>query len=124
MPIPTGSNTRTIAGYVKVLLDYPRWVIEREVDFTHCRYDGSYESSDDGCTNCHFGTACRWLNMQQPAPTASDPLPELLNALDAAVDYLRSTGRENAAHERKCTCEACTWLRDAKRFLRQHRQQH
>ena len=30
----TGRNTRTIVGYVITLLDYPRWVIEREVDFT------------------------------------------------------------------------------------------
>ena len=120
MPIPTGNNTRTIAGYVKVLLDYPRWVFEREVDFTNCLYSGRYESSDDRCTTCHFGAACRWLNLRQPAPTASDPLPELLSALDAAVVYLRSPDRENAAHDRHCRCETCTWLHNAKSFLRQH----
>jgi len=121
MPIPTGSNTRTIAGYIKVLLDYPRWIIEREVDFTNCRYNGRFESSDDRCTSCHFGAACRWLNLRQPAPTTSDPLPELLNALDSAVIYLRSPDREHATHDRQCSCDTCAWLRDAKSFLRLHR---
>jgi len=120
MPVPTGSNTRTIAGYVKVMLDYPRWIIEREVDFTNCRYDGRFESSDDACHSCHFGAACRWLNLRQPAPTDSDPLPELLHALDTAVVYLRSPDREHATHDRHCSCETCTWLRDAKSLLRQH----
>lgn len=124
MPIPTGSNTRTIAGYIKVLLDYPRWIIEREVDFSHCRYGGRFEPSDDRCTSCHFGAACRWLNLRQPAPTASDPLPELMHALDTAVAYLRSPDREHATHDRHCACDTCTWLRDAKSFLRQHHHQH
>ena len=74
--------------------------------------------------SCYFGAACRWLNLRQPAPRASDPLPDLLDALDAAVVYLRSPNRENAAHDRDCTCETCTWLHDAKSFLRQHHHHH
>ena len=120
MPLPTGGNTRTITGYVKVLLDYPRWIIEREVDFTNCHYQGRFESSDERCTSCQFGDACRWLNLKQPAPSISDPLPELLSALDTAVSYLRTPDREHMAHDRHCDCDTCIWLRDAKIFLRQH----
>ena len=97
MPLPTGGNTRTITGYAKVLLDYPR------------------------CTTCQFGDACRWLNLKHPAPSITDPLPELLSALDTAVTYLRTPEREHMAHDRHCDCDTCTWLRDAKSFLRQHR---
>lgn len=122
MPLPTGGNTRTITGYAKVLLDYPRWIIEREVDFTNCHYQGRFEPSDERCTSCQFGDACRWLNLNQPAPSITDPLPQLLGALDMAINYLRSPDREEMSHERYCDCDACTWLRDAKSFLRQHRQ--
>lgn len=121
MPLPTGGNTRTITGYAKVLLDYPRWIIEREVDFTNCHYQGRFEPSDTRCTTCQFGDACRWLNLKHPAPSITDPLPELLSALDTAVTYLRTPEREHMAHDRHCDCDTCTWLRDAKSFLRQHR---
>jgi len=30
----TGRNARTLSGYVESLLDYPRWIIERDVDFS------------------------------------------------------------------------------------------
>ena len=38
----TTSKTRTLKVYVEDLLQYPRWIIEREVDFTRCQYDGHY----------------------------------------------------------------------------------
>lgn len=121
MPLPTGANTRSIVGYVKVLLEYPRWIIEREVDFTGCHYHGRFAASDTRCTSCRFGDACRWLNLRQPEPSITDPLPELLSALDTAIAYLRSPNREHASHDRRCDCDTCAWLREAKSFLRQHR---
>ena len=32
------NKTRTITGYIADLLEYPRWILEREVDFSSCRY--------------------------------------------------------------------------------------
>jgi hypothetical protein len=56
-----------------------------------------------------------------PLPMGGNPLPELLSALDTAVSYLRAPEREHMEHDRHCDCETCTWLQDAKSFLRQHR---
>lgn len=111
----TGRNARTLSGYVDSLLDYPRWVIERDVDFTDCHYQGTYTESTDRCTTCQFGVACRWLNLAQPPASPDDPLMELLNALKTAADYLQATYSEG--HERRCDCETCLWLRQARRFL-------
>ncbi len=44
MEMETTSKTRTLEAYVSDLLQYPRWIIEREVDFTGCRYDGHYNA--------------------------------------------------------------------------------
>ncbi len=104
-----------------MLLDYPRWVIEREVDFTNCPHDGRFDSDDMGCTSCRFGTACRWLNVNVSAPSPDVALPELIGALDAAVAYLHSPKRYESPHERGCHCDTCEWLREAKSFLRMHR---
>lgn len=121
MPIPTGQNTRTISGYAQVLLDYPRWVIEREVDFTDCHHGGRFDTNDSRCTSCRFGVACRWLNVNSAAPSPDDSLPELLGALDAALTYLHSPKRYESPHHRDCPCDTCEWLREAKSFLRLHR---
>ena len=61
MPTLTGQNTRTITGYVVTLLDYPRWIIEREVDFTSCHLSGGFYENDGQCSSCRFGEACHWL---------------------------------------------------------------
>lgn len=117
----TGRRTRTLSGYVVTLLEYPRLVIEREVDFTNCPHVGRFDSEDARCTSCHFGTACRWLNINAKAPDAESPLPELLDALSTAVNYLRSPQHEPVKHARDCDCDNCQWLHEAMSFLRLHR---
>lgn len=118
MTTPTGRNARTLSGYAESLLDYPRWIIERDVDFTHCRYHGTYAASADRCTSCEFGEACRWLNLARIPASPDEPLAELIAALRTAADYLQANYSED--HERGCTCETCLWLRQARRFLHSH----
>ena len=121
MPTLTGQNTRTLTGYVVTLLDYPRWVIEREVDFTNCHLGGGFDENDNQCASCHFGEACRWLNMNRSAPSSDMSLDELLQALNTAVDYLRSPSDGKSAHRDDCECDTCNWVRAAMGFLRTHR---
>jgi len=121
MPTLTGKNTRTITGYVITLLEYPRWVIEREVDFTDCRHGGSFDTSDDECLSCQFGAACYWLDSHRTQPSPDSPLSELINALDTAVVYLRSPQHSDKHHSHDCDCETCQWIREAKSFLRLQR---
>ena len=121
MPTLTVRNLRTISGYVVTLLEYPRWVIEREVDFTNCHRGGHFDATDRECGSCHFGKACRWLHLDGVAPRPDVPLPELLQALGTATDYLRSTIERSAEHYVGCECDACPWLAEARGFLRTHR---
>lgn len=117
----TGTSTRTITGYLVTLLEYPRWLIEREVDFTNCHLHGNFDGDDDTCTHCGFGRACQWLNSQRDAPTVETPLPDLVVAVQAAVEYLRSEHGDTATHAPQCDCDTCHWLREAAGFLRTHR---
>lgn len=117
----TGRNRRTIVGYVITLLDYPRWVIEREVDFTGCHRAGAFDQEDPHCSSCQFGDACRWLNTNRSVPTADAPLDELLLALRTALEFLRSTRATQDPHRADCECDSCAWLHEATGFLRQHR---
>ncbi len=117
----TGTNTRTITGYIVTLLEYPRWLIEREVDFTDCHLGGNFESGDERCRHCYFGEACNWLNLNRSKPTLNTPLPDLLHALNTAVTYIRDDAPGTPKHDRRCDCDTCIWLHEATNFLRTHR---
>jgi len=117
----TGASTRTITGYIVTLLEYPRWLIEREVDFTDCHLGGNFDAGDEQCRECFFGEACDWLNTNKAEPTLSSPLPDLLHALQTAVAYVRSDARGEPKHARNCDCDTCLWLHEATNFLRTSR---
>jgi len=117
----TGTSTRTITGYIVTLLEYPRWLIEREVDFTDCHLSGDFDAKDTQCRDCHFGEACDWLNTNRSEPTLNSPLPDLLHALQTSVQYVRSDARSAPQHDRHCDCDTCAWLHEATNFLRTHR---
>ena len=112
---------RTLSGYVITLLDFPRWIIEREVDFTNCELHGDFASSDKRCVSCRFGQACCWLSAHRPKPSPDAPLDELVDALDAAGEYLQTPSREGNPHARYCDCDSCNWLHEARSILRKHR---
>ena len=110
------SKTRTLRAYVLGLLNYPRWVIEHEVDFTGCPYDSHYNVFLAECTNCQFGPGCRWLDQHRTPEIANAPLDGLIEALGTAVEYLQSTHSAEGDYYD----ETRAWLREARRFLRSH----
>ncbi len=115
MATQTG-KTRTLTGYMTELLEYPRYVIEREVDFTHCHYGGHYNAFIEECTNCRFGPACRWLDHNRTPSIEQASVEELSSALEGAVRFLRASN----PHEAYCVCKTCQWLRRARHFRRSH----
>ncbi len=115
----TGTTTRTITGYLVTLLEYPRWMIAREVDFTNCHHGGAFEAGDDTCEECAFGDACRWLCRDEPA--LDTPLEELLDALQTSLPFVRERRDPRLPHDAQCDCDTCAWLHDAHGFLRTHR---
>jgi hypothetical protein len=117
----TGASTRTITGYLVTLLEYPRWLIDRDVDFSECHLHGDFDGNDAVCISCEFGRACRWLRKNQGEPSLSTPLSELVAALQTAADYVRRDHGAGGQHDRYCDCDTCVWLREASNFLRSHR---
>ena len=115
----TGTSTRTITGYLVTLLEYPRWMLVREVDFTNCHHGGAFAVEDDACTRCEFGKACCWLCRDEP--TLETPLAELIDAVQTSLPFVREYRDPRLPHDATCDCDACAWLREAQGFLRMHR---
>ncbi len=114
MTTETTSNTRTLKAYAIELLRFPRWHIEREVDFTNCRYDAHYDGAVPECTSCQFGPACKWLDRHRTSLADDSPLDELVAAIDSAAHYLQQTTQQRGANN----AEVLAWVREARRFLR------
>ena len=83
------NKTRTITGFIADLLEYPRWVLEREVDFTNCRYGGHYNSFIKECSECQFGTSCRWLDQNRSRSLEGATVEELTDALETEILLLQ-----------------------------------
>ena len=111
----TGHNARTLTKYTESLLEYPRWIIERDVDFTHCQFHGLYTPTVQQCTSCQFGEACSWLNLAPRLVPQDDVLPDLINALTTAAEYMQQAPA--ADHKSGCHCKTCEWLRTTRQFL-------
>ena len=118
MAMETTRNTRTLRAYVNDLLEFPRWIIEREVDFTDCAYNGHYNAFLPECVNCRFGKGCRWLDQRRTPHIDDAPLDELIQALESSIDYLQSTQRQPETDDP----DMHSWMREARRFLRSRRQ--
>ena len=112
----TGTRTRTITGHLANLLEYPNWLIERDVDFTHCKFDGNFDDSQVGCVNCQYEAGCKWLTGLRNINPATASVSELTGALRVAIGYVGT--RQSAGHQKNCSCEACEWLCSARQLLR------
>lgn len=118
MTIETTSNTRTLLAYATDLLKYPRWIIEREVDFTDCRHGGHYNAFLSECVECRFGPACHWLDLHRTPNIDDASLDELVHAIESACEYLQSTPEHPEADD----AELHDWIRETHRFLRARRE--
>jgi len=90
----TTGNMRTLIGYATDLLKYPRFVIERDVDFTNCLHAGRHDESLAACTECQFGDACYWLNQHRMQTADDATLDEFVEAIKNACLYMQVRTRQ------------------------------
>lgn len=108
------ANTRTLSAYAADLLQYARWIIEREVDFTDCQQRSHYDESMPACVECRFGSACRWLDQHRTPDMETASMEEMIAGIESASEYLQSTMRNSDTNDP----ELHDWFHKAHRFLR------
>ena len=114
MTTETTSNTRTLRAYAIELLRFPRWYIEREVDFTNCSHNSRYNAFLEECLTCQFGPGCRWLDQHRTSLGDDAPIDELVEAIHCAAQYLQVTAQKQGGNN----AEVLAWIREARNFLR------
>lgn len=98
------------------MLEFPRQIIRGQIPLETCAHAGNFSSGDSGCLVCETRMECEWLyHSDESTALAQKPLDAVVDALSLAVLYVDACVTR-AGHGRGCHCEACDWLKQARRL--------
>lgn len=98
-------------------LEFPRNMIRENLDLHSCRFNGHYVG-ELGCKLCGAATECKWLTEHDEFSNLSEkPLAEIAEALDFAMHFVETLVMESDHQSEVCRCEACSWVRGARKTM-------
>jgi len=102
-------------------MTYPRMLMSAHVDANDCPMHHYFNPGHDACQLCKQGEECHWLNRNDEfSVLMQQPIATLVATFEFSVDYVDAyLSRENHSL-RFCACDSCTWLRDARRLIKQY----
>jgi len=102
-------------------MTYPRMLMSSHIDASDCPMNRYFNPSHGSCQICEQGKECHWLNSNDEFSALVDqPMDALVAAFEFSVDYVDAyLSRENHSL-RRCACENCCWLRDARRLIKKY----
>ena len=104
-------------------LSYPRLLVERIIDEKDCPHSSLFEATSERCHQCDINRECHWVScLNEFADFASKPTYTINASLRYGVKLVESLHEELHHDETLCTCEACTWVRDAHRLIEEFEQ--
>jgi hypothetical protein len=102
-------------------MTYPRMLMTSHIDASDCPMNRYYNAEHESCQLCEQGEECHWLNRNDEFSVLMEqPMEALVATFEISVDYVDAyLTRENHS-SRRCACDSCCWLRDARRLIRQY----
>ncbi len=92
-------------------------MIRENMDLRTCRFNGHYVG-ELGCKLCTAATECKWLvEHDEFSNLARKPLAEVAAALEFAMHFVEAMVMESDHQCEECHCEACRWLRGARKTV-------
>ena len=99
-------------------LVYPRLLVLRLLGDRDCVNGTSFDATSLRCRDCDMNRECHWATCVNEFVDADSTPEHTLNAsLRHGVNLVEHYHRELRHDETVCTCEACTWVRDAQRLI-------
>ena len=99
-------------------LTYPRLLVKKIIDERDCPHDSLFEATSERCHSCDMNTECHWINCLNEFSDFEEKPASTINAsLRFGVKLVESLHSELRHDETICTCEPCTWVRDAQRLI-------
>lgn len=105
-------------------LTYPRMHVMRAIDQMHCPNDGYFASADEICRDCTIGKPCHWLSCHDSfSELARRPMHTIHASLLYCIEFMSENSRGHHHNLMACTCQDCSWVRDARRLAREYSNQ-
>jgi hypothetical protein len=102
-------------------LTYPRLLILEGIGLQDCPHDELFDSSSDRCHNCDLIQECHWLScLDSFAVLASKPTHTFHASLLYSIKVINARIEQVGHDSKTCTCESCTWTRDAQKLNREY----
>ena len=106
-------------------LTYPRLVVLDSINRKVCQHDSLFDSSCDHCHSCDLQQECHWLScLNDFSDFANRPTYTMNASLLYSIKLISSRNMETQGHDEACTCESCTWTRDAQQLTQEFQTQY
>jgi hypothetical protein len=101
-------------------LTYPRLLVLKSIEDRDCPHESLFEALDERCFQCDINKECHWVSCLNDFADFADKPDYTINAsLRYGIKLAESLHDELQHDDTSCTCEACSWVRDAQRLTEQ-----
>jgi hypothetical protein len=98
-------------------LTYPRLLVLKIIEERDCPHDNLFEATSERCHECELSKECHWVSCLNEFADFSDKPAYTINAsLRYGIKLVEALHSELRHDETVCTCEACSWVREAQRL--------
>jgi len=98
-------------------LTYPRLLVQKLIEARDCPHDNLFEATSERCHQCDMNRDCHWVSCLNDFANFEDKQDHTINAsLRYGIKLVESLHSKLQHDESMCTCEPCTWVRDAQRL--------
>jgi len=102
-------------------LTYPRMLMTAHIDIDTCPMHGYFNKTLDACLVCEKGTECLWLNNHDEfSVLARKPIDAVFEAFMFSIDYIDAYVTRDNHNPRRCACDTCHWLREARHLVHEY----
>ncbi|HZD51597.1 MAG TPA: hypothetical protein VE175_01000 [Woeseiaceae bacterium] len=103
-------------------LAYPCMLVLSNMDVDECPQHGYFNPAHPACRVCEQGDECQWLNANSEITVLADrPMEQLYDSLAFGIEYIDVQCSRAGHNVRRCACESCGWVREARRLTRRYR---
>ena len=101
-------------------LTYPRLLVLKIIEDRDCPHNNLFEATSERCHQCDMNKECHWVSCLDEFADFADKPDYTINAsLRYGIRLVESLHSELRHDETRCTCEPCSWVRDAQRLTQE-----
>lgn len=101
-------------------LTYPRLLVLEAAGRKDCPHNELFDTCSDRCHHCDLIQECHWLScLDSFAAFSSKPTHTIHASLLYSIKLIDARIEQMGHDSRTCTCESCTWTRDAQKLTRE-----